>query len=110
MKESEVHLTKKLVLLFRDIFWHIDGQQPSMLKCVDPVNYEYRRQNKIDRTNPVPYQALYFGHKLHIDQNEKLISFGVTSVVARDGYSGRIILFGIMPIKNNLAIYDLVFR
>ena len=25
VKESEVHLTKKLVLLLRDIFWHIDG-------------------------------------------------------------------------------------
>jgi hypothetical protein len=77
---------------------------------VDPVNYEHRRHNTVDRTNPVPYQALYFGHKLHMDQNEKLTSFGVTSVLARDGYSGKIVSFGIMPIKNNIAIYDLVLR
>jgi len=42
------------------------------LQCVAPEQYESRRQNTLDRVNPVGYVALYFGHKLHIDQNEKL--------------------------------------
>lgn len=82
----------------------------SAMHSVDPVNYEHRRQNSHDRRNPVPYQALYYGHKIHIDQNEKLVSFGVTSVISRDGYSGKIITFAVMPVKNNIAIYDLIFR
>ncbi len=36
--------------------------------------------------NPVPE---YFGH---IDQNEKLIRFGVTHVAASDGYSGKLLV------------------
>ena len=36
--------------------------------------------------------------------------FGVTHVIARDGYSGKIVGFMTMPIKNNLAIYESVFR
>ena len=46
--------------------------------------------NTLDHVNPVQYAALYFGHKLHIDQNEKLKMYGVTHVVARDGFSGKI--------------------
>lgn len=80
------------------------------LKAVDPDSYESRRQNALNRTNPIPYRPRYFGHKLHIDQNEKLASFGVTFVVARDGYSGKIVSFGIMSIRNNLAIYDLDYK
>ena len=38
------------------------------------------------------YTQEYFGHKMHIDQNEKLIHFGVTYVMARDGFSGKIVL------------------
>ena len=30
--------------------------------------------------NPFPYHASYFGHKLHVDQNEKLVMFGVTHI------------------------------
>ena len=40
--------------------------------------------------NTVPYQAAYSGHKLHMDQNEKLAMFGVTHVVAIDGFSSCI--------------------
>ena len=76
------------------------------LQRVDPIHYEGRCSDTIDRLNPV---ALYFGRKLHIDQNEKLIMFGVTHVIARDGYSGKIVGFMTMPIKNNLAIYESVF-
>ena len=80
------------------------------LQRVDPIHYEGRCSDTIDQLNPVCYVALYFGHKLHIDQNEKLIMFGVTHVIARDGYSGKIVRFMTMPIKNNLAIYESVFR
>ena len=80
------------------------------LNAVDPDSYESRQQNALDRTNPISYQPRYFGHKLHIDQNENLSSFGVTSVVARDGYSGKIVSFGVMPINNNPAIYHLLYK
>ncbi|CAM4569452.1 unnamed protein product [Leuciscus chuanchicus] len=59
---------------------------------------------------PVPYNAEYFGHKLHIDQNEKLVMFGVTHVIAVDGYSYRVVGHATMPVKNNLTIYEEVYR
>ena len=60
--------------------------------------------------NTVPYRADYFGQKLHIDQNEKLVIFGVTHVCAIDGYSGRIVGFASMPVKNTVEIYEHLFR
>ena len=56
------------------------------------------------------YTARYFGHKLHLDQNEKLIHYGVTYVLARDGYSGKIVAGALMSIKNNSIIYEQVYR
>ena len=49
--------------------------------------------------NPIPYQADYFGHKLHVDQNEKLVIYGVVHVCAADGYSGKIVSHALMPVK-----------
>ena len=46
---------------------------------------------------------------MHIDQNEKLVMFGVTHVCAVDGHSGRIVGFATMPIKNNIVIYESLF-
>ena len=69
-----------------------------------------RRNYSYHQFNPIPYYAEYHGHKLHIDQNEKLIHFGVTHVAASDGYSGKILDIVTMPIKNNLLIYDGLFR
>ncbi|KAF6729617.1 hypothetical protein FQA47_009416 [Oryzias melastigma] len=60
--------------------------------------------------NPVPYHAEYMGHKLHLDQNEKLGMFGVTHVLAVDGYSSKIVAHATMPVKNNLVIYEEVYR
>ena len=60
--------------------------------------------------NPIPYYAQYFGHKFHVDQNEKLAMFGVTHVIAIDGYSSKIVGWSTMPVKNNLVIYDEVYR
>ncbi|XP_032365446.1 uncharacterized protein LOC116680976 [Etheostoma spectabile] len=50
------------------------------------------------------------GHKVHLDQNEKLAMFGVTHVLAIDGFSKKVVGHSTMPIKNNLAIYEDVFR
>ena len=75
-----------------------------------PVYMERRRVNTYRHMNPVPYYAEYFGHKMHIDQNEKLIRFGVTHVAASDGYSGKILDVITMPIKNPILIYDQLFR
>nr|XP_033474294.1 uncharacterized protein LOC117251836 [Epinephelus lanceolatus] len=50
------------------------------------------------------------GHKLHLDQNEKLGMFGVTHVLAVDGYSSKIVGHLTMPVKNNLVIYEDVYR
>lgn len=80
------------------------------LKRVCPDGHEARRSNTINRLNPIRYQANYFGHKLHVDQNEKLITYGVTHVVARDGFSGKVVSYLTLPIKNCLAIYDQVYR
>ncbi|XP_039505722.1 uncharacterized protein LOC120461555 isoform X2 [Pimephales promelas] len=60
--------------------------------------------------NPVPYNAEYVGHKLHMDQNEKLCMFGVTHVIAIDGFSKKIVGHSTMPIKNNLTIYEEVYK
>uniref|UniRef100_A0A1X7V1X3 Integrase catalytic domain-containing protein n=1 Tax=Amphimedon queenslandica TaxID=400682 RepID=A0A1X7V1X3_AMPQE len=51
-----------------------------------------------------------FGDKLHHDQNKKLVILGVTHVMAVDGYSGIIVSYVIMPVKNNLLIYDHIYR
>ena len=60
--------------------------------------------------NPKVYKADYFGLKLHVDQNEKLVMYGVTHVIARDGYSGTITGYRTMTIKKNLTIYEKMFR
>ena len=68
------------------------------------VGYSHaRRTNTARQINAVPYyRADYFGHKLHIDQNEKLVMFGVTHICGIDGYSGKIVGFVTMPVKNCL--------
>ena len=78
------------------------------LQRVAPETYEQQRQNTVDRTNP--NNSMYFGHKLHIDQNEKLIMFGVTHFIAVDGYSGMIVSHVTVPIKNNRLVYEYIYR
>lgn len=62
-----------------------------------------KRQRSERIRNPVPYRA---AEKLHIDQNEKLVMFGVTHVRAIDGYSKKIVGFAVLPRKNNKLIYE----
>ena len=50
--------------------------------------------------NPVPYSVHYFGEKMHVDQNEKLVRYGITHVLAIDGYSRNIVSFISIPQKN----------
>lgn len=76
------------------------------MQRVDPVRHCRRQQQMHRLTNPIPYYAEYFGEKLHIDQNEKLVMYGATHVCAIDGYSGCIVGFASMPIKNNQLIYQ----
>ena len=56
--------------------------------------------------NPKIYRANYFGNKVHMDENEKLVTFGCACVCARNGFSGAIVGFSVMPLKNNMIIYD----
>ena len=60
--------------------------------------------------NPIPYRADYFGHKLHIDQNEKLVMYEVTRVAAIDGHSRFVVAGTTMPVKNNLTIYREIYK
>ena len=74
-------------------------------------HYHVLRLSRADcHLNPVPYHAGYFGYKLHVDQNEKLVMFGVTHICAIDGYSSMIVSFISMPIKNPVEIYKSLFK
>lgn len=73
-------------------------------------HYHQQRLNRAEQQiNPIPYTASYFGHKLHIDQNEKLVMFGVTQITAVDGFSNMVVGFVTMPVKNNVEIYKELF-
>ena len=82
----------------------------SSLRRLAPVQYQARRQDTYRLLNPVPYRASHYGEKLHLAQNEKLVMYGVTHVIAVDGYSRKIVGFITLPVKNSIAIYDLLFR
>lgn len=80
------------------------------LKRVAPQHHVRRHERTANLRNPQPYHAEYFGHKLHVDQNEKLAMYGVTHVIAIDGYSRYITASSTMAVKNNLVIYDEIYR
>ena len=80
------------------------------LKEVHPKYHQQRQRGTVQNLTPIPYKADYFGHKLHIDQNEKLGMYGVTHICAIDGFSRKIVGFITMPIKNNLEIYEHLYR
>ena len=60
--------------------------------------------------NPVSFSADYFGHKLDLDQNEKLIRYGVTHVVATDRRKRFVVAASKLPIENNIVYYDEIYR
>lgn len=82
----------------------------SAMATVTPAYVEKRPTTAYHQINPTPYYAEYFGHKIHIVQNEKLTRFGVTHFAASDGYSGKLLGVVSMPTKNNTAIYTDLFR
>ena len=87
-----------------------DKRIGASLAHVSP-GYHHQRRNRTEmQTNPVPYFAEYFGHKMHLDQNEKLVMYGVVHVISVDGYSSKIVSHALMPVKNNVAIYEYVYR
>ena len=76
------------------------------LQVAAPQYHQRRQTNTARLTNPITYKADYFGRKLYIDQNEKLVMYGVTNVTAIDGHS-RFVLCGVaMQVKNNQIIYE----
>lgn len=87
-----------------------DRRVGKALSVVSPLYHAARCANVQRNINPLPYKADYFGHKLHIDQNEKLVMYGLTHVYASDGYSGKLVSFASMPIKNNSVIYYHICR
>uniref|UniRef100_A0A1A8PQX8 Integrase core domain-containing protein n=1 Tax=Nothobranchius rachovii TaxID=451742 RepID=A0A1A8PQX8_9TELE len=86
-----------------------EGRVGRILTELHQPYHEFRREGARN-LNPVPYHAEYMGHKLHLDQNEKLVMFGVTHVLAVDGYSSKIVAHSTMPVKNNLVIYEEIYR
>ena len=80
------------------------------MRRTTPAYVEQRLVNTYRTMNPRPYYAEYFGHKLHLDQNEKIVCFGVIHVAAADGYSGKILDAITMPVKNPIRIYHELFR
>ena len=80
------------------------------LSMVSPRYTAQRRTSTTRAVNPIPYRADYFGHKLHIDQNEKLVMYGVTHVAAIDGHSRFVVAGTTMPVKNNLTIYREIYK
>ncbi|KAK2855301.1 hypothetical protein Q7C36_007170 [Tachysurus vachellii] len=73
----------------------------TVLRTMHQSYHEARRQGARN-LNPIPYQAGYMGHKIHMDQNEKLAMFGVTHVLAIDGFSKKVIAHSTLPIKTTL--------
>ena len=66
---------------------NISQRRISTALQVTVLQYDQRRQTNTARlTNPIPYKADYFGLKLHINQNENLVMYGVTPVTGIDGY------------------------
>ena len=96
--------------LLRAHGWRIgENRIGESLRRVHPNHCYLRRMEANRNLNPHPYVANYFGHKIHIDQNEKLAMFGCTHVLGVDGYSGKIVSLVTMPIKNCSLIYEHVF-
>ena len=82
----------------------------NVLKKICPRTQAERCMQAERSFNSKVYKVDYFGHKLLVDQNEKLVMYVVSYVVARDGYSRMITGYTTMAIKSNLTIYEKMFR
>ena len=81
-----------------------------ILKEINPNAQKTREYSAGRSLNPKVYKVDYFGHKIHYDQNEKLGMYGEVHVCARDGYSGKIVGHATMAKKNNIVIYNEIYR
>lgn len=77
---------------------------------VAPGPQRGRRQMAHRHLNPPPYTARFSGDKLHLDQNKKLAMYGVTQVIAVDGFSRKIVEMITIPVKNPIAIYNALMK
>ena len=66
-----------------------------------PLAFSHRSHSMQRAVNPVPYCARFYGEKIHLDQNEKLVMYGVVHVVAVDGFSRKIVGFSTISIVPN---------
>lgn len=72
---------------------------------VAPHAFQARTFDTLQRTNPIPYFAPYFGYKGGFAP-----TFGMTRVYLIDGCSRFILGAVTMPIKNPILIYEDLFR
>ena len=70
-----------------------EGKVRKSLKKLDPASHQIRHETAGTPVNPKCYNASYFDDKVHLDQNEKLKTFGVTHVMAQDDFSRMIVAF-----------------
>lgn len=57
------------------------------MKHIPPLHQQARNNNTATILNPISYQTDYFGHKLHLDLNKKLVMYGVMLVSVVNGHS-----------------------
>ena len=48
------------------------SQISKSLQRINPTDHERQRADTVCAKNPVPYNAAYYGHKLHRDQNDNI--------------------------------------
>ena len=79
------------------------------LKLVALVAHQARPQDTLERQNPVPYFAPYFGYKGHFDQNEKIAQdYKYTHILMIHGCSRLITGYASMPVENPAFVYEVV--
>ena len=83
----------------------------SAMQMLHPQGYAMRQHGVARLFNPKPYVANYFGNKLHMDRTEKLFPIGgLTHIAGIDGFSRYIVGHVVMPVKNNIVIYDQIMK
>ena len=73
------------------------------LHRVDPAGIVMRTKDRARRMERRPNIAPHFGFTWSIDQNEKLIDYGVCFYMGIDSYSRFITFFGCSPVKNAIS-------